>query len=200
MRNADITNRHGYLISRPCSDYLGIYGTKKSFACQIRLPEITCDNFPCQNDGVCNQNGQGFICDCQTGFTGDLCQIIVHEYQLFTAQKTWEEARDACTALGNGYSLAAITSSMEEDIIASISTLAWIGGNDKNSEGLFEWIQGPNRANEKILYSNWAGGEPNDWDNGNPGEDCAQRRDNGQWNDMPCSTLSPYICQYREGL
>ena len=121
-------------------------------------------------------------------------------YELFTGQKTWTAARDACTALGNGYSLAAITSPEEEDIINSISTTAWIGANDKNSEGVFQWIQGPNRANEELVYSNWAASEPNDYFNGDPGEDCAQRRSDGPWNDMPCSTLSPYICQYREGL
>ena len=30
---------------------------------------------PCHNYGVCSQNGQGFICTCQGGFTGDMCGI-----------------------------------------------------------------------------------------------------------------------------
>ena len=194
-RNSD-TNLHGHMHSRTCTENW----EGGPFACQIRLPDITCDDNPCQNQGVCISIGHAFSCNCLAGFIGDLCQINLPTYQLFTEQKTWEDARDACVALGNGYSLAAITSSMEEDIIDSISTTAWIGANDKNSEGLFLWIQGPNRVNEEIVYSNWASGEPNDYENGIPGEDCTQRRSSGLWNDMPCSTLSPYICQYREGL
>ena len=30
---------------------------------------------PCHNHGVCSQNGQGFTCTCQGGFTGDMCGI-----------------------------------------------------------------------------------------------------------------------------
>ena len=127
----------------------------------------------------------------------DLCQIPV--YQSFTEQKTWENARDACTALGTGYSLAAITNSVEEAMISSVSTVRhWIGANDKNSEGSWQWVQGPNHINEEIVYSNWSSGEPN---NAASGEDCAERlASTSKWNDLPCSELRAYICQYREGL
>ena len=80
-------------------------------------------------------------------------------------------------------------------MIASVGTTsAWIGANDKNSEGVWQWVQGSNRINEEIVYNNWRKDEPNDWDSN---EDCAERRNDGLWNDVSCSELLSYICQYR---
>jgi len=48
-------------------------------------------------------------------------------------------------------------------------------------------------------YANWSSNEPNDYNMGNPGEDCAQFYiTNGQWNDLPCSgtTLNYYVVEY----
>ena len=147
-RNNDTTNRHGHMHSRTCTES----SRGGAFVCQIRLPDITCDDNPCQNQGVCISNGQAFSCSCLTGWTGDLCQINVPVYQLFTEEKTWEEARDACAALGNGHSLAAITNSVEEAMIASVSTISvWIGANDKNSEGFWQWVQGLEGPNHTCI-------------------------------------------------
>lgn len=34
-----------------------------------------CLSNPCQNGGSCNDNSDGtYICTCQSGFTGDMCQ------------------------------------------------------------------------------------------------------------------------------
>ncbi|CAH1269965.1 NOTCH2 [Branchiostoma lanceolatum] len=33
---------------------------------------------PCQNNGTCVNNGTGYLCDCLSGFNGDLCDIVDH--------------------------------------------------------------------------------------------------------------------------
>ena len=33
-----------------------------------------CDVNPCQNDGTCTPDGEDFTCQCQSGFTGDMCE------------------------------------------------------------------------------------------------------------------------------
>jgi hypothetical protein len=43
-------------------------------------------------------------------------------------------------------------------------------------------------------YTSWYSAEPNDYG----GEDCASTNygDVGMWNDYPCSTALPFICEY----
>ena len=36
---------------------------------------VTCDSNPCQNGGTCIDEGDGFMCDCTSGFTGVKCDI-----------------------------------------------------------------------------------------------------------------------------
>lgn len=55
----------------------------------------------------------------------------------------------------------------------------WIGFNDENVEGVFEWYDG-----SPVTYTNWAPGEPN---NSGGNEDCVQIYPNGSWNDLPCN-------------
>lgn len=48
-------------------------------------------------------------------------------------------------------------------------------------------------------YANWSTSEPNDYQNGVPGEDCAQFYiTSGKWNDYPCTgtTLNYYVVEY----
>jgi hypothetical protein len=58
-------------------------------------------------------------------------------------------------------------------------------------------------------YTNWAGGEPNDWNgstaggancgqatDGAGGEDCTHMRGDGLWNDAGCGGARGYICGY----
>ena len=58
-----------------------------------------------------------------------------------------------------GY-LAIITSGSEKDFISSTFNVdepdVWIGGDDRSSEGNWEWITG-----EAWSYEYWNGGEPN---------------------------------------
>ena len=52
---------------------------------------------------------------------------------------------------------------------------AWIGLNDINNEGIYEWVNG-----DQFDYSNWADGEPNDADGA---EDFIHMWADGTWND-----------------
>ena len=82
----------------------------------------------------------------------------------------------------------------------------WIGIHDKTSEGHFTYMDG-----RQISYTNWAHGEPNNYDvygNGG-GEDCVEAWGNygghnhswgykippGKWNDVPCSRKLAFACE-----
>jgi hypothetical protein len=64
-----------------------------------------------------------------------------------------------------------------------------------------------------VDYTNWAGGEPNDWDgstaggancgqatDGAGGEDCTCMRGDGLWNDMACGDFRGYVCGFAGAL
>ena len=34
-----------------------------------------CDPNPCQNDGNCTDGINSFTCDCEDGFSGDICEV-----------------------------------------------------------------------------------------------------------------------------
>lgn len=64
----------------------------------------------------------------------------------------------------------------------------WIGLTDTQMEGKFVWTDAT-----KLDFLHWNGGEPN-----NAGEeDCANitQGGGGQWNDLPCGAVLPYICR-----
>ena len=50
-----------------------------------------------------------------------------------------------------------------------------------------------NVTGAELLYTNWAGGEPN---NAGSGEDCIDMHgDHGLWNDYPCTSALPTVCE-----
>ena len=66
----------------------------------------------------------------------------------------------------------------------------FIGANDLKRERRWRWIS----DDSKLVYSNWAGGEPND---SLRDEDCGQmyKDGSGLWNDGPCYRKHQYICE-----
>ncbi len=109
-------------------------------------------------------------------------------YILMEGAFTWEEAKeDAEQYAGH---LATITSAAESAFVQSLVDAAevkdnyWLGGTDKEEEGVWRWITG-----EAWSFTNWEGAEPNNvnglehylnlW--GNPGT--AHQAKYGYWND-----------------
>ena len=105
-----------------------------------------------------------------------------HRYYLLESGMTWTDAEAFAVTLGGH--LATINDSDENEWVRTnilgfdaTDRRGWIGFNDQNIEGTFEWSSG-----ETPGFTNWSGGEPND---GAGGEDYAEMLgSNGLWNDL----------------
>ena len=65
----------------------------------------------------------------------------------------------------------------------------WIGFNDKDSEGDWQWSDRLTSS-----YTNWDDKSPN-----NGGVSCAAFAEGGHWHDEPCMEKLPFICK-RKGM
>ena len=67
-----------FVVSR-CADML--FWNQEIKTCSIERPKTKtgiCLNYPCKNDGECNDLGEGkFQCLCKPGFTGQLCEQVI---------------------------------------------------------------------------------------------------------------------------
>jgi len=134
-----------------------------------------------------------------------------HTYAITSSAMTFANAKAAAAALG-GY-LTTINTLAENTFLTTrfygtYGNAIWIGANDLNSEGTWVWdngtTSGDDNLTDNLCGSNgcpisdatwadnstrkWNTDEPNDWNNGDPGEDCANiTNSNGYWNDLPCS-------------
>ena len=106
---------------------------------------------------------------------------------------TWSNAESYCQST-YGTSLASVTS--DEDNInirnAAIrggfgSASLWIGGTDSSSEANFSWSDGT-----RFSYTNWDTDEPNS----SGDEDCIEYKHNNFWNDLTCTDLKLFVCNY----
>ncbi|HJN54429.1 MAG TPA: lectin, partial [Flavobacteriaceae bacterium] len=120
---------------------------------------------------------------------------------------TWTAARDQAETMTyyglQGY-LATILSEEENQISAEqITGVGWIGANDEDVEGVWNWVTGPeagtnfwngNFTGSAVvgMYANWNNNEPNDCcdDTISSEENYAHITDNsvgivGSWNDLP---------------
>ena len=120
-----------------------------------------------------------------------------------------ETAAEASTHLGESGYLAAITSSAEQAFLNTIWTGAGsvtgqfnsysyflIGASDRDTEGTFKWIGGPEDG-DTLGYTNWKPGEPNDFG----GEDYTvawwEDSADGRWNDVPgTGDFKAYLVEY----
>ncbi|XP_072051647.1 uncharacterized protein [Amphiura filiformis] len=116
-------------------------------------------------------------------------------YFLDNTLRSYDDAQADCVA--NGATLTSIISSLEQTFIntnflVSAGINIWIGLIDKMTEGTLEWEDGNTYV---AADSNFRAGQP---DNGAGGdEDCMHVYDNGEWNDVPCSTTLGYICKMK---
>ena len=77
--------------------------------------------------------------------------------------------------------------------VGSFQKLAafWLRTDDVATEGTFV----DSKTNVKIDYFNWALESPNNWKNGNVGQDHVIMFENGQWNDMGTYAKAHTVCQ-----
>ncbi len=123
----------------------------------------------------------------------------------------WDDAKAAAelrTMNGATGYLATVTTQAENDyLIGRLSGDGWFGATDSATENDWKWATGPEAGTSfwqglgdgspvDGLFSNWAGGEPNEY---GVGEDCAQFYSDGSgWNDLHCvnDTLGYYVVEY----
>jgi len=110
------------------------------------------------------------------------------DYVYVSTKYSWANASSNCQS--HGAELASLHSSADEDNARENSGggAAWIGFNDRTSEGSWVWSDGTTGN-----YTNWNGGEPND---SGSGEDCTALRRSGGWNDGRCSTELQSLCKH----
>ena len=141
-------------------------------------------------------DGDGCQADCTlpcgAGLGANLTNLSPTDgacFLAFDGPSTYAEAEAACVALGG--QLATISDAAENAAIVAIlpgaGDGAWIGFNDRATEGDYIWAIG-----DPVTYTNWADWEPND-SGGN--EDCAQIYGNGLWNDAYCTNRYGYFCE-----
>ncbi|QIA07254.1 lectin-like protein [Draconibacterium halophilum] len=146
-----------------------------------------------------NNNGVTFqTADNNVTFSGAVNSG--NSYSLDATSRTWNAAHSLYNS-DSDY-LATITSKMELTAAMAVvpSGGAWLGGSDKDTEGTWKWVTGPEAGtvfwttalSQGIKgyvgtnghYVNWNTGEPND---SGGDEDALQIRNNtdGYWNDLP---------------
>jgi hypothetical protein len=118
-----------------------------------------------------------------------------HDYDFVQTPQTWSAARGKCINYMGGH-LATIGDSTENEFIRAMANQYpggawWLGRNDIAAETFWKW-----ENNEALRYDNWFPGEPNNYNN----EDCAEIDPfSGQWNDLDCNTLLPFVCERDSG-
>jgi len=141
-----------------------------------------------------------------------------HYYEYYETLTPFELAKKFATNKTAAY-LVTITSKEEENFIISLIPESarsqhvgiWLGGQDVNEEGKWEWMdgpekgvvfwQGPRAAGEKVegQYANWIKNEPNNAIGESFQEDCAvlkvqpekhDSNENGKWMDVTCFPVS----------
>lgn len=96
-----------------------------------------------------------------------------HYYEYIPSSRTWDDAR--AEALAQGGYLATITSLAEQEFLYALyPEISWIGGSDSLTEGVWQWMDGPEAGlvfwdnGPTAAFSFWhaATDEPNDWADG----------------------------------
>lgn len=120
-----------------------------------------------------------------------------HRYYFCSAQRSWDEAREACMRQRGG-DLAELRDADTRSFLSPhLSTRVWIGHNDLEQEGLWIWAASNvpfwrGTAGGRALngaYTRWARGEPNRSGN------CGAFTDDAELDDLTCTMRLPFICE-----
>ncbi|WP_456388640.1 lectin-like protein [Profundibacter sp.] len=119
-----------------------------------------------------------------------------HWYDVVISFLTFGAANTAATSsshLGETGYLASITSAGEQSFLNSLNPFnlnSWLGGTDSTTEGTWEWTTG-----EAFTYTNWYGGEPNDYRSGE--DNLVGWWGGDRWNDLNNVAVSTaYVVEY----
>jgi hypothetical protein len=141
------------------------------------------------NPGTCDASCRGSILEGRT-------------YMFCTGIKTFDDAEASCRS--KGMHLLRLDSAAEQQLVnaeaARLSvTPGWIGGSDRDEDGVWRWIGGDvfwrggsDGAPEAGRFTSWGTGQPNDG-----GQNHEQRclRAFGSWNDWECGIRLAYVCE-----
>ena len=160
-----------------------------------------CDNDPANG---CERNTAALgPCLPDTGCTRST--FGGNEYFLCPTARTWTEARARCRMQTFG-DLVRIDNAAENTHVSGVigGTSSWIGATDapafsiegqwrwSNDTALF-WTGTSGGVLAPGMYAKWNGGEPND---AGANEDCAEvLSGSGNWNDQPCTSTRPFVCE-----
>jgi len=120
-------------------------------------------------------------------------------FKFDTSSKTWGECKIA--AVKNGYTFASIRNEGENDAVADYLQSngigdVWLGGYQNSYEdepaGYWGWLDGTPWAD--TTYTNWAPGEPNNWNNNE--NHLSLRSWDGTWRDY--SIERRMLCLFRD--
>jgi len=110
-----------------------------------------------------------------------------HRYFCSNYRSTWKEAQKICDSLG-GY-LAVVNDEAENNYLAGLlmGQPAYIGLNDFQTEGDFEWVNG-----DPLNFTSWAVGQPDDKLNY---QDVGELHPDGTWEDQFQYIRNEFICE-----
>nr|XP_006815389.1 PREDICTED: uncharacterized protein LOC100369221 [Saccoglossus kowalevskii] len=121
-------------------------------------------------------------------------------YHVVSSKKTWQQSKSECENIGG-----VLASLHTQAIFQAVRSFIlngnfdgkvkgyWIGLNDLNNEGSFEWLNG-----EPFDWTRWANKQPNDNNQGSSGgQDCVQlwKKTSYTWDDNSCHQKRGYVCQ-----
>jgi len=117
---------------------------------------------------------------------------LYHVWNLNT--RSFENAKDDCSAL-LGF-IVEFDNMEEENALLSYMSRKyddafsfWIGAKDESTESEFVW----ETSQERLSFTNWYDGEPN---NAGNGEDCVEVSNFRKWNDLPCNEKRMFVCEF----
>jgi hypothetical protein len=148
-------------------------------------------------DGPC-------LCALSVCAPDDDCRLLWFQstsYYFCDLEHTWDDANDHCESVPNLH-LAAIEGAAEDEfILANVSDKTWLGGNDSEQEGRWEWPSGDRFYEEEQgalnnAYVNWHSSEPNNDGLSESAADCMLLwYENSVWADGSCGDEHGYVCE-----